>query len=188
MNSLESRLARLFAGLAVGAALLAAACGPRGGTKVPYDLQFIDAMVAHHQGAIDMAGPAESLALRPELKAFARKVVADQSAEVALMNGWREQWYKGRPKLPTIMAMPGMNESMKGMGPGHMRGLSGAAYDLMFVEMMVPHHEGAITMAREALAKAEHAEVKQLAQAIIDVQQAEIEMMGGWLAEWRTAR
>ncbi|MFO7652142.1 MAG: DUF305 domain-containing protein [bacterium] len=188
MNSFESRLARLVAGLVVGAALMVAACGPRGSAKVPYDLQFIDAMVAHHQGAIDMAGPAESLALRPELKEFARKVVADQSAEVALMTAWREQWYKGRAKVPTIMTMPGMNESMKGMDLGHLRGLSGAAYDLMFVEMMVPHHEGAITMAREAQAKAEHAEVKQLAQAIIDAQQAEIEMMNRWQAEWRTAR
>jgi uncharacterized protein (DUF305 family) len=183
---------RRVSGIAVvllaGAMLLAVACGTKGQPAVPYDLQFIDAMVAHHQAAIDMSLPADTNALRPELKEFARKVVEDQAREVEMMKGWRGQWYAGRPPTPTIMAMPGMAESMKGMDSGHMLTLKGAEYDRMYVDMMVPHHEGAIVMAKEALTKSQRPEIRELAQQIIDAQQAEIEMMNRWKAEWAKSR
>ena len=54
------------------------------------------------------------------------------------------------------------------------------ALDVMFVEMMIPHHEGAIEMAKEAADRAGRAEVKTLAQGIIMAQEAEIKMMQGW--------
>lgn len=167
---------------ALAATLLLSACCGTG--AIPYDLQFIDAMTLHHQGAIAMAGPAESLAFHPELREFARKVVADQSAEVALMAGWREQWYKGKSQAPGVMQMPGMDNSMSAADPGHLSSLSGNAFDLMWVEMMVEHHEGAVVMSTEAMGRALRPEVKELARAIIDAQQAEIRMMRGWLAEW----
>jgi uncharacterized protein (DUF305 family) len=170
------------------ATLLTLACGTRTQPAVPYDLQFIDAMVAHHQAAIDMSLSADSNALRPELKEFARKVVEDQSREVEMMKDWRGQWYAGRPPTPTIMAVPGMATSMKGMDSRHMLTLKGAEYDRMYVDMMVPHHEGAIVMAREALSRATHPEVKALAQQIIDAQQQEIEMMNRWKSEWGKSR
>lgn len=62
-------------------ALMAGACGPRARPSVPYDLQFIDAMVVHHQAAIDMSLPADTSALHPELRDFARRVIEDQSRE-----------------------------------------------------------------------------------------------------------
>ncbi|MBM3323032.1 DUF305 domain-containing protein [candidate division WOR-3 bacterium] len=169
----------------VTVALLAVACAPRSRPAVPYDLRFIDAMIAHHQGAIDMSQPADSNAMHPELKDFARKVIEDQSLEIALMTQWRDQWFPGRPKTPNIMEMPGMAMSMMDMSPDHMQQLKGAAFDRMFIEMMVPHHEGAITMARDALAKSQRPEIRELAQRIIDAQQGEIEMMARWQSEWR---
>jgi uncharacterized protein (DUF305 family) len=167
--------------------LLAGGCGTSSQPVVPYDLRFIDAMVVHHQAAIDMSLPAESSALRAELKDFARKVVADQSREVELMKGWREQWYPGKPETPTIMGMPGMESSMRGMDPRHMQGLKGDAYDRMYVNMMIPHHQGAIVMAEDALTKSQRPEIRKLAQSIIDAQSAEIDMMNGWKATWAQA-
>jgi len=174
--------------LLAAATLLAVACGTRAQPVVPYDLQFIDAMVAHHQAAVDMSLPADTNAMRPELKDFARKVVEDQSREIELMKGWRRQWYPGKPQVPTIMVMPGMRTSMKGMESDHMKALKGAEYDRMYVDMMIPHHEGAVEMAREALAKSQRPEVKKLAQEIIDAQQQEIDMMKRWTAEWKAAK
>jgi len=168
--------------------ILASACAPKVKAAVPYDLMFIDAMVAHHQGAIAMARPADTNAMHPELKDFARKVVDDQSREIALMTQWRDQWFPGRPKTPNIMEMPGMAMSMMDISPDHMQKLTGAAFDRMFVDMMTPHHEGAVTMARDALAKSQRQEIKGLAQSIIEAQQGEIEMMNRWRSEWAKAR
>jgi len=85
------------------------------------------------------------------------------------------------------MDMPGMMDAMKGMNMDHMKKMKtmeGADFDGMFLDMMIPHHQGAVTMAKDALNKAEHAEIKTLAQQIIDAQQKEIEMMNNWKAAW----
>ena len=174
--------------LLAAATMLGSACGPKVKAAAPYDLMFIDAMVVHHQGAVAMAQPADSNAMHPELKAFARKVVEDQSREIALMTQWRDQWFPGRPKAQNIMAMPGMAMSMMDISPDHMEKMTGAAFDRMFVDMMIPHHEGALTMARDALAKSQRPELKKLAQEIIDAQQREIEMMRRWTEEWKAAK
>jgi uncharacterized protein (DUF305 family) len=81
-----------------------------------------------------------------------------------------------------------MKTSMEGMGSGQMKALKGAEYDRMYVDMMIPHHEGAVALAREALARATHPEVKELAQRIIDAQQGDIEMMNRWKEEWKATK
>jgi len=153
----------------------------------PYDLQFIDTMVVHHQGAIDMAKMAESKALQAELKGFAKKSVVDQEREIDQMRQWREQWYAKKPKAEN-MELLGMRDSMKGMDMAHMMTRKGADFDRMFLDMMIPHHLGAVTMAKDAMSKSEHPEIKTLAQQIIDAQQKEIEMMNKWKAEWSGAK
>ena len=50
--------------------------------------------------------------------------------------------------------------------------------------MMTPHHQGAITMAKEALDRAEHTEIKTLANQIIKAQEAEIKQMQDWKTAW----
>lgn len=151
--------------------------------QAPYDLQFLDTMSAHHQGAIDMAQPAATKAQSAELKTFAAKIVADQKKEIAQMQAWREAWYKGQP--PALnMEMSGMMSSMRGMDMKKLEAASGQEFDALFVAMMTPHHQGAVTMAQEALTKAQHSEIKQLAQAIITAQEAEIKQMQAWQAQW----
>ncbi len=56
--------------------------------------------------------------------------------------------------------------------------------DQHFIEQMIPHHDDAITMANIALQKAEHSEIKQLAQNIIQAQAAEINQMRQWYKGW----
>jgi uncharacterized protein (DUF305 family) len=50
--------------------------------------------------------------------------------------------------------------------------------------MMIAHHEGAVVMSKDALTKAEHPEIKQLAERIIKAQAPEIEQMKKWKAAW----
>lgn len=77
-----------------------------------------------------------------------------------------------------------MMESMRGMDMDKLKANAGTEFDLMFLDMMIPHHEGALKMAREALSKAEHQEIKKLAQEIINAQEAEIKQMQSWKNAW----
>jgi len=151
--------------------------------SAPYDLQFLDTMSGHHQAAIEMARPAERQSQHAELKELARNIIRDQEREISQMKGWREQWYAGKPQAMN-MEMPGMMDSMKGMDMKGLEAAAGNAFDLMFIDMMTPHHQGAVVMAREALTKAEHPEIKRLAQGIIDAQEKEIAQMSKWKAAW----
>ncbi|HEX7150175.1 MAG TPA: DUF305 domain-containing protein [Thermoanaerobaculia bacterium] len=152
----------------------------------PYDLQFLDTMTHHHQGAIDMVKAAQGRFGHKELADTGEKIVADQQQEIAQMKTWRDQWYPGAP--PAVnMDMPGMAEGMN-MDMSHMTHLSGNALDVMFLDMMKPHHQGALAMAEDALAKAEHPEIKQLARAIIDAQAREIEQFNAWRKAWAAGK
>ncbi len=65
-----------------------------------------------------------------------------------------------------------------------LEGLEGDAFDKAFLDMMIPHHQGAIDMAELVLQHAKHEELKDLARAIISAQQTEIDMMRQWMADW----
>lgn len=152
----------------------------------PFDLQFIDTMTLHHEGAVQMSQMILLKSQNEELKKFAQKIIDDQMREIAVMKQWREQWYPGRQPAKN-MEMPGMKDSMKMMSGDEMKKMeaaTGKEFDLRFLEMMTAHHAGAVTMAKDALGKAEHAEIKTLAQSIIMAQEAEIEMMRNWKTQW----
>ena len=152
----------------------------------PYDLQFIDTMTHHHQGALDMAKMAVEKTQNAELKTFAQKIIKDQEKEIAQMKDWREKWFAGKPQAMN-MEMPGMNDSMKmmmGDGMKKMEAASGKEFDLMFLDMMTSHHEGAVVMSKEALTKAERPEIKTLANQIIKAQEEEIKRMQSWKTAW----
>lgn len=65
-----------------------------------------------------------------------------------------------------------------------LEGKTGDDFDKAFIEMMIPHHEGAIEMARAAQQSAKHQEIKNMADDIISAQQSEIDMMRGWQRSW----
>ncbi|MBI3964984.1 MAG: DUF305 domain-containing protein [Chloroflexi bacterium] len=57
-------------------------------------------------------------------------------------------------------------------------------FDRVFIDAMIPHHQSAVVAAEQALLKAEHAEIKQLATAIKTDQQREIDQMRQWRQAW----
>lgn len=157
-----------------------------GASKAPYDLQYLDSMIHHHNGAIEMAKMVLGKTERAELKAFADKIIEDQSKEIDYMKGLRNQWYADKPQAVN-MEMPGMVGGMKIMTGEHMKEMDQmppAHFDDHFLNMMIAHHEGAVTMSKEALKKAEHPEIKQLAEKIIAAQGPEIEQMKKWKEMW----
>ncbi len=143
--------------------------------SAPFDAQFIDSMIEHHNGAIMMAAQALTESERPEIKELAQNIITSQRQEVEQMTAWRQQWY------PDLEPTGGMGMSMGDMG---VSGDTSQRFDQRFIAAMIGHHNGAISMAREALTKAEHPEIKQLAEAIIKAQESEVSQMEQWNTEW----
>ena len=153
----------------------------------PFDLQFIDQMIIHHQGAIMSAEHMIAGSERPELRQLSENIQTSQAEQIEQMRAWREEWYPDAAPTfemdPTQMnEMMGDNQMQEMMGDEHMQEMMGTdGNDAMFLSMMIPHHQLAIDMSEQALDNAEHPELKELAQQIIDEQSAEIELMEGYL-------
>lgn len=162
-----------------------------GPADAEYDLRFIDAMIPHHRGAIDMANEALQTSKRPEIKALAQNIIKAQNREEnELMRKWRKAWYPKAPEAPVAYdSQQGKMVAMTTEQKDRMMmkldlGAADAEFDLRFMNAMIPHHEGAIAMAKDALTKAQHAEIRQLANEIIASQQAEIDQMKQWRKTW----
>jgi uncharacterized protein (DUF305 family) len=160
------------------------------------DRMFLDMMVPHHEGAVDMARIALERAEHPELKALAESIITSQEAEIATMTAWRKAWF-GSDAAAAMGA--GMEHSgHSGMSGSGMSGMSGMMdmsksietlktanpFDLAFIDAMIPHHEGAVHMAEMARGKAERPEIKDLAASITVAQQKEILQLQEWRKAW----
>ena len=146
--------------------------------KAPFDRAFIDSMVPHHRSAIQMAKIAKAEGLsKPELVKIANDILRTQSAEIARMLSWRKAWYGSArldPRGPEDLGIPLDQQGMHG-NPGALR--KAKDIDKAFAAMMIPHHEGAVTMSKLALKRGTHGELKQLARQIIAAQSREIKVL-----------
>lgn len=156
---------------------------PATGDKNEDDTLFATMMIPHHAQAIVMADLALKQGTDTKVTALASRIKAAQGPEIARMSGWLAGW--GAP-VPAADGSDGSHMSGMGEGTGGMMSAKqmtdlgaakGPAFDQMWVQMMIAHHEGAVEMARTQLVKGANPEAKQLAQAIIDGQSAEIAEM-----------
>jgi uncharacterized protein (DUF305 family) len=183
----------LLLALAATLLLIGTGCGMTNRTAGGFDVQFIDLMVPHHQGAVAMAETAKQRAERAEIKQMAEAIITAQQGEIAQMKRWRQGW-AGSDQTPPMDKMP----MVPGMGPhgGHggstmnmaeeVEQLRGAPdpFDHAFIDAMIPHHQSAIEAAKAAETRAQRPEIKELAANIIADQQREIAQMEGWRDAW----
>jgi uncharacterized protein (DUF305 family) len=155
-----------------------------------FDLRFIDGMTPHHEGAVTMAQEALQKSQRPEIKQLAQAIIDAQQKEITQMKEWRTAWYPSASATPMMYSsemghMMPMSEEMKSnMMMNTDLGAADDQFDLRFINAMLPHHEGAVTMAKEAFQKSDRPEIKELAQNIITSQQQEIAQMQQWKKAW----
>ena len=143
------------------------------------DAAFVDAMVPHHEGAVEMAEVALQNAEHEEIRILAREIIDAQRAEI-------EEFGRLRGELGGT-TMEGMSEEeMNGqMGMTDARDLAGARpFDRAFIDAMMPHHESAIAMARVALEESENPRIRRIAEDIVSSQEREISQMKQWREEW----
>lgn len=156
-----------------------------------YDLRFIDAMIPHHEGAIMMAEDALEKSERSEMQELAEEIIAAQEEEIAQLREWRSEWYPDVDDTPMAYdpeleeSVPMTEEQEAAMMMSMDLGEADDEFDLRFIEAMIPHHEGAVMMAQDALEKSERSEIQELSEEIIAAQEAEIEKMREWQEQWQ---
>ena len=158
-----------------------------GAAESPHELQFIDTMIAHHHGAISMAQLVNTRTQRPEMKKLATAIIQEQRNEVARLQEWRKRWF-GEAKPAINMDFPGMRTGMSGMDLAKLDSLKANEFDVEFLRQMIPHHEGAIEMAKSFKSNDSYTELKDLADSIIETQSTEIAQMKAWLSEWSAGK
>lgn len=150
-----------------------------------YDRMFIANMIAHHQGAVDMANLALTNASHQEVKDLAKAIVSAQTTEITDMTAWQKAW--GYPASSGEMmedhSSMGMMDTNAGM-MNELNGKTGEAFDKAFLEQMIMHHQSAINMAATGKTNAQHQEVKDLTVAIVTAQTKEIKQMKQWQTDW----
>jgi uncharacterized protein (DUF305 family) len=158
---------RLLAVAAVALAAIAAGCGG-GSDAATFDRAFIDGMVPHHEGAIEMARAAKEAGLtQAELIQIADAIIATQQAEIDRMKEWRGDWFGSSEIDPDGAAALGLSEAEMGMQHDVSALESAGDVDAAFASMMIDHHNGAVAMARLAEDRAEHDEIRRPAGEII---------------------
>jgi len=145
------------------------------------DERFIDAMVPHHQGAIEMAHVALENAEHEEIRELSRNIISGQQAEIQELKAIKKEEF-GTSRVPMDMSMG----QMKGMGMMMDPQSLGEEnpFDEAFIDAMIPHHQSAIEMAEVANEKSENPRIKELAQNIVSAQKREIEQMRRWREQW----
>lgn len=141
-------------------------------TMVPFtaanDVQFIDAIIPHHEMAVRMADLVLQKGTRAEVKTMAQTMKEMQQQEIAVLQGAR-QALTGSATVPT----PPTDAHMEA---DHMllEQATGAQVDSLFLEHMIPHHAEAISLAHRALPNLQRADVRQIATNVVGDQAKEI--------------
>lgn len=188
-------------GLLEGAALEAAMTEARADSaRRPYteaDIAFMTAMIPHHAQAVVMSEWAPTHGASPAVRRLAARILAGQRDEIRMMQNWLLA--RGQPVPRPFAAdadLPGghgMHGAEHALMPGmltaaqlrQLQQARGAEFDRLYLSLMIPHHQGAVTMIEELLASPRAVQdetVFRLASDINADQTVEIERMRDMLA------
>ncbi|HEU0196765.1 MAG TPA: DUF305 domain-containing protein [Nevskiaceae bacterium] len=167
------------------------------------DIGFCQDMILHHKQAVLMAMLALDRAT-PTVRTLAKSILSSQSREIGVMGGWLALWgapqgsaapmvwmsaapaREGMHRPPPatasshteVLRMPGM---ATGLQLGQLQRDSSRAFDILFMQLMIRHHQGGIAMARAAMRRAATRVVRHAARAMVFEQAREIALMTGML-------
>lgn len=150
---------------------------------------FARDMMTHHAQAVEMADIVRARTKDPTIRILATDIVLTQQAQIGQFQGWLATW--GLPIGSPEPAMAWMGHPMTGLMPGlatddeiaELRDLSSKKADARLLQLMIPHHRAALTMARAILDLTDRPEVVAAARKTIAAQGAEIELMQQLLDE-----
>lgn len=208
MRFRRSAFAALIAACLVGAttAPAVAAEQPRAASKTtasvafaqtmanPADVEFVEMMIPHHFQALVMSRMAPTRASNQLVRNLAERINVGQELEIDVMQGWQ-----GSNGLPITDAEEAYQHHMMHMPPEELAEMgmatqeqldaleasSGTAFDVMYLELMIPHHQGAIDMVVDLLTYGNDMYLQQLAMDMLAEQYMQILQMEELLDDLR---
>ncbi|GAA4811060.1 DUF305 domain-containing protein [Actinomycetospora chlora] len=152
------------------------------------DVGFLQDMVVHHNQGVEMAVWARNNTADPEIRQIAYDIESTQTSQTGRMEGWLTLW--GDPLTPPsgqFMGWMGMPAAaMPGMASpqdlARLRASTGREMDVVFLQLMLRHHQGGLPMMQTAAAEASVPAVAALAQSMVTSQSSEVGVMTQMLA------
>ncbi|WP_407836226.1 DUF305 domain-containing protein [Streptomyces sp. DSM 116496] len=151
------------------------------------DTGFSRDMAVHHQQAVEMSFLVRDNTDNEEVRTLAFDVINTQANQRGMMLGWLDMWQA--PKVSADGAMAWMEGHGSGMAATEMPGMAtreqvdqlrsakGRDGEVLYLQLMIPHHQGGVAMAQAAVKQAKDPQVKALAEGIVRAQQSEVELM-----------
>ena len=151
--------------------------------EAPYELQFIDTMIAYDEHEIDAAHLVATRTGHQELKLFAKSMIAERQQEIDKMRALRPAWF-GSAGPAVNLDLPGVREGVRSIDLEKLDTLKENLFDQEFLRQILPFEQGSLALLRDLLTKDVHPELKQLAQSVIEDREADIQRMQGWQKQW----
>lgn len=174
------------------AGLLGVASASAGAAPAAYndaDVMFTGMMIPHHYQALVLSDLVPDRSSDTRLEALASRIHLEQGLEIGTMRGW--EGGNGLPKTDPqasyeeMLADPEMVEEMGMATPeelAEVESLSGNDFDVLWLNLMIKHHEGAIRMLRDVLLNGQDLNLQQQAQDMLSTQRAQVGIMQDMLA------
>jgi uncharacterized protein (DUF305 family) len=156
------------------------------------DVEFMQGMIMHHAQAVEMTALIPTHTENKDLRSLGARISSSQADEIKFMKRWLAA--RGQALSMAMPGMPDMDKSGHPMAlmPGMLtaeqmdalRKANGAEFDRLFLEGMIQHHGGALTMVKDLFETAgagQDAEVFDFATDVDTGQRAEIRIMQGML-------
>jgi len=154
-------------------------------------------MQTHHNQAVEMSMLVLDRTRDPQVRTLAGDILLTQQQQVGQMYGWLELWalpqtstqpamswmngvHTGSIAMPDGARMPGMATSVQ---LTLLEDSAGRTADRLYLQLLIPHHRGALGMASDAAENAGSPQVRRLAQTMVDSQTAELKVLHQMLAD-----
>ncbi|RBQ19159.1 DUF305 domain-containing protein [Spongiactinospora rosea] len=150
--------------------------GDSGARTSAADITFAESMIPHHRQALEMAALAPARSADRRLLALAERVTVAQGPEIQALAGWLRGEGRAVPAGHghTRGGMYGM-ATLEQMN--RLRVARGTAFDRLFLQLMITHHQGAMTMAKAQLDSGTDRRMRLMARDVISGQTIEISRM-----------
>ncbi len=133
------------------------------------DLRYVNAMIAHHRGAMLVAEQAKK-SERAEVKNLAEAILKDEPKAIAELYAWKKDWYQDERKVadPIVPKLGSYDKT----------------FDLRFLNAVIAHHENGVAMTQDVRLKSNRSEVLDNADAVEAFLKGGITMLGEWRSAW----